>query len=242
MRDALSAPNGASVNVRAALIEAQRTRARIDLEPMSGSGENRPSLATNVEMVLDTTFLVMRPMVGGVVRMLGRYEHYRMSFMGAEGRLTGETQSLGRTRIPNDAAQALYGYKLRLPEELTVIDRRRGLRKLMGKDLLREAELFVLGRRGPILGLVENLDAGGVSLRCRNAHGHLERGQLAEFRIRLPEPVGTIEETVQVTEIEPVTHRGVLRVRVAFLRRNDAIGDALHTDKRRGGAAGRRSC
>ena len=69
---------------------------------------------------------------------------------GVEGRLAGETQALGRTRIPNDAGETLFGYKLRLPDELTVVDRRRGLRKLLGKDLVREAELFVLSRRGTL--------------------------------------------------------------------------------------------
>ena len=174
-------------------------------------------------MVLDDTFLVARPMVGGVVRMLGRYEHYTVSFMGADGRVTGKTQALGRARIPTDGGQTIPGYKMALPEELQLVDRRRGLRTLLGKDLVREAELHVLGRRGPILGLVDNLTPGGARLQCRNAAGHLHRGQNAEFKITLPDPVGAIQETVQITEISPATGAGVLTVGVTFLEEDGAL-------------------
>lgn len=230
MRDALSVPDDGPINVRAALIDAQRARTRVDLQPLSGADGASP--AATIEMVLDTTFLITRPMVGGVVRLLGRYERYRMVFNGGDGRLAGETQALGRTRIPNDAGEPLYGYKMRLPETLLTVDRRRGLRRLLGRDLVREAELHVLGRRGPILGLVDTLDAGGATLRCRNAGDHLHHGQNAEFKITLPDPVGVIEETVQVTDLTPAPEPGVLQVRVLFLKRNETIGDVLRQERR----------
>jgi hypothetical protein len=126
----------------------------------------------------------------------------------------------------------IYGYRLALPEALYVIDPRRELRMLLEEDLVVEAELQVLDRRVPIQALVQDLSSSGACLRCRHASAPVRSGGQAQLKLKLPEPVGEIVETVNVVSVdrEPDTPGSV--VHVLFEKKNQAIAAALRDTSR----------
>jgi hypothetical protein len=231
LRDALFGHEEAPPEVRAALLELQKSRAKLELEPLAGSGDKPLLLTTKVEQVRKDCFIVSRPTAGGAMQSLGRYEHYRMRFDTPEGRTLAKTQATSRVRIPSSGGTVLYGHKMAFPTALQIEKPRRPVSALMGDDL-REAQLIVLGRNGPILGLVQDLDAGGARLHCRNAGRDLRPGQQGYLKLELPAPVGHLEEPVKITGIEPSRRPGEVTLRVAFRDKNDRIHEALGAFKR----------
>ena len=74
---------------------------------------------------------------------------------------------------------------LQAPETLRLVEPRQPLRTIFGRDCVREAELHVLSRRGPIHGLLEDISGGGAKLLCR------EKDQpVRVMGLDFPNPVG----------------------------------------------------
>jgi len=224
-------PDGA-VDVRRSLLAAQRSRARIELEPLTPTARLDLVLATTIEQVGRDAFIVSQPVLGGSVRPLARYEPYRLSFSGPRGRTTGQTHALGRTRIASGGKRSLYGYRLALPKALYVIDPRRELRMLLDQELVLEAELQILERQIPIQALVKDLSASGACLQCRNAGASARGGQQAQLKLTLPPPAGEILETVNIISADSDPDSGVCTVRVVFEKKNQAIAAALGNARR----------
>jgi hypothetical protein len=139
---------------------------------------------------------------------------------------------IGRARIASAGGDVLHGYRLEMPESLQTHERRREPRLLLGDDDLREAELMVYTHRGPILGRVEDISAGGARLSCRNGHDRLEPGQQALFRVVL-QGIGTVEEIAHVVDALPDEESGHLIVRLLFDRRVERIADVMRARARR---------
>jgi hypothetical protein len=233
--NALFGHAAAPAEVRAALLELQKSRAKLELEPLAGGGEKPLVMTTKVEQVRESCFIVSRPIAGGAMQSLGRYEHYRMRFDTPDGRTVALTQATVRVRIPSSGGAVLYGHKMVLPASLQLEKPLRPVSALMGDDHVREAQLIVLGRSGPILGLVQDLDASGARLHCRNADENLRPGQQGYLKLSLPDSVGDLEEPVKVTGIEPSRRPGEVTVRVAFRDKNDRIDEilrAFHAERR----------
>jgi hypothetical protein len=231
VRDALASRQGQSSDVRRLLQEAMRSRTRIELVSLTGGESDGGTIATVIERVREDDVVIDRPAVGGIIRMLGRFEHFTLTFVANIGTVTGETQALGRVRIATEGEAELYGYRLAIPRALHVLDRRRSSRGLLGSSIV-EAELHVYSHRGPILGIVEDISPGGARLRCRNAGRHLQPGQRVPFTLTLPAPIGVIMETVTIVGLEPDPALASLTVRISFPRKNQKIADALRADKR----------
>lgn len=227
LRNALLGRDEVSPAVRAALLELQKSRAKLELEPVAGGGDKRLVMTTKVEQVRPDCFIVSRPIAHGAMQALGRYEHYQMRFDTPEGRTVARTQATARVRIPSSGGTVLYGHKMVFPDALQLEKPRRPVSALVGDDSVREAQLLVLGRKGPILGLVQDLDANGARLHCRNAGESLRPGQQAYLKLDLPDPVGELEEPVKITGLEPSHRPGVVTVRVAFRDKNDRIHEVL---------------
>jgi len=227
LQDFLEPPGCSLVDVCATLAEAQRICARVELEPVTATTDESLTLRTTIEAVHEDAFIVTKPVAGGVVRPLARFEPHDLRFVGSRGLVLGRTHALGRYKMPNGADGFIYGYRLALPETLRLVEPRQPLRKLFGRDCVREAELHVLSHRGPIHGLLEDISPGGARLLCRNAPGHLAGGASALFKVELPEPVGSLQQMVRITGVESVPERGALRVRIAFEKKNEAIAAAL---------------
>ena len=223
----LTGGSAATVDVRRMLREAQRSRARVELEGLRRSSKLGQRLVTTIEQVTDDEFVISQPTVGGTVRLVARYEPYRMTVAGARGRVAGETRSLGRTKIASGGRGMLFGYRMAIPREFFVIDRRQELRMLFGNDLVFEAAVQLLGREGPLLGLVEDLSPHGACLRCRNAGAFVRRGQQGHISMDLPEPAGEVRETVTIAALEATETDEAMLVRVTFHKKNAAIAHAL---------------
>jgi hypothetical protein len=226
------------MDVRTVLTWAQRSRARVELEPLTMTTRMPVALTARIEHVLEDAFVVSQPVVDGVVRPLGRFETYRLAIASPQGRMTGDTQALGRIKIATAGDALLYGYRLSLPPRIQISRRRRDLEILMGRDTVREGELYIINHRGPVLGLVEEVSATGARLLCRNGRNHIAVGQDAFLKLDLPDPLGPIREMVSVTSVDPDEETGCLNVRVAFEKRNQRISDVLR--RARSGAALRR--
>ncbi|MDY7110367.1 MAG: PilZ domain-containing protein [Planctomycetota bacterium] len=232
LRNALQGRPDGAVDVRKTLLAAQRSRARIELEPLRPTATLDLVLATTIEQVHRDAFVISQPVMGGTVRPLARYEPYHLSFTGPDGRTTGQTHALGRTRVRAGGGGMIYGYRLALPEALYVIDPRRELRMLLEEDLVVEAELQVLERRVPVQALVQDLSPSGACLRCRHAEAPVRKGGQAQLRLKLPEPIGELIETVNVVSVEREADAPGCAVRVLFEKKNQAIAAALRDTSR----------
>jgi hypothetical protein len=240
LRSVLQGRPGGAVDVRKTLLAAQRSRARVELEPLRPTARLDLVLATTIEQVRKDGFVISQPVMGGTVRPLARYEPYRISFTGPNGRTTGQTHALGRTQIRAGNGGVIYGYRLALPDALYIVDPRRELRMLLEEDLIVEAELQVLERRIPIQALVQDLSPSGACLRCRNASAPARSGQSAQLKLKLPEPIGEILETAKIVSVERDPDVSGCAVRIVFEKKNQAIAAALR-DAARLARPGRRS-
>ncbi len=95
----------------------------------------------------------------------------------------------------------------------------------------------MLGRQGPILGLVDDITPHSARLRCRNAGEDLTAGKSAYFKFTLPPPVGPIHEAVTIMNTCPDADGGQV-VNVAFLEAQERIVEAFRKERR--GPTGRR--
>jgi len=175
-------------------------------------------------------FVITQPTCDGHVRPLARYEWFRLSLTVPEGVISGTTQVLGRFKSRSDG-NVIFGYRMSMPETIDTTYRRRDLETLMGDNALREAELHVFGRQGPIHGLVEDMNSSGAQLRCRNGGQHLRCGEEAFFKMNLSDTIGSIWEPAQIVAAEMCPETSSITVRVTFASPNHAIGEALRRAK-----------
>jgi hypothetical protein len=235
MRDAFAAQGGGAASVRRFLLTAMQTQAEVTLAPTASTTTSDNRLTTRILGIHRDGLIVAQPMVGRAVRFLKRPDRYRLSFRTPQGRVSGETKVLGRARISGENGHHLTGYRLSLPVTMQQADAANALTALLGDELAVEAELHIISRNGPVIGLVTDINPAGAYLRCRNTVDDVECGQKARFHLDLPEPVGRIREWVSIADTEEDPGSGALLVRVAFEKRNEAIADAL------GGARTRKS-
>lgn len=233
VRDALAAPSGGAANVRRRLLMAKQAQTELTLVPISSGIRSGDSLTTKVLELHADGFIIAQPMLGPTVRFLRRLDNYRLSFRTSQGWVSGETKVLGRARISGEDGHHFTGYRLSLPATLAVTDARSALAMLLGDELAVEAELHIISRSGPVIGMVTDINPAGAYLRCRNTVDGVQRGQKANFHLDLPEPVGRIREWVSIAETETDPNSGALIVRVAFEKRNEAIAEALGSAKAR---------
>jgi len=219
--------DGADAVVREILAQAIETRARVELLPsLRGTGDERP-FVTTVEELGEEGMVVAMPSLGGAARPLGRFESYRMTITHAQKAWTGSTGSLGRMRYRSISGAMQPGYRLTYPEVLEPIDRRREMRLVLGADTLREASLQVAHRNGPIFGIVEDISARGLRLRCRNAASDLAEGTEGHVRLELSSAIGSIAEMVRVVGLDTDGKTGDTVVRAVFLQPVEAINRVL---------------
>ena len=226
------ADHGGRGEVRQALQQAQSRRIRVELAALGR--EDEQVLVATVEKVLDDAFIISQPLVGGTVRPLARFAGYTLTIGMGGYCLTGQTRALGRSRIRSAAGKELYGYRMELPEAFRKSERRQDLRVILGANTLREVRMRILDRQGAIHGLIEDLSAGGLSIRCRNARVDLDAGQIATVDLALPPPVGEINEvcTVIGTEVDPET--GDLIAHLKFKEKIEEIEELVRRAARAG--------
>ncbi|UCD75872.1 MAG: hypothetical protein JSV91_02925 [Phycisphaerales bacterium] len=228
VRNAVSGSWGNVTEVRRQLQMARQSRVEVRLDPPASAGGPAGTLIARIQDVQTDGFVITQPVTGGAVRFLKQFARFRVSFQTPRGVVAGETKVLGRVRISLEGGGHANGYRLALPDSLLAEETATDLKMLLGGNLAVEAELHIISRKGPVMGIVTDLNPAGAHLRCRNAVEDLHQGQKAQFRLDLPEPVGRIREWVSIAGAETDPDTGDFTVRVAFEKRNEAIAEAMH--------------
>ncbi len=129
-----------------ALAAAYEARVKVKLEPLKTSIANATIMTAAIEQVGEN-LIISQPVIGGVTRPLLTGEQLRLSFSLKDlGHVMGETEVIGRFKIPSGGGEPLHGYRLTIPQELFPDERRDSSRAGGDVNLAREVELY----RGPV--------------------------------------------------------------------------------------------
>lgn len=229
MKEALA---GSSVpdEMRQALEAAQRSRARVDLEPLNGRPDAKLILASTIEQVRRDDLLVAQPTIGGRTYPLTTGEKLRIAFAVDGTRLSGVTTCHGRCKTRSGAGGLFYGYRLSIPEDtLLMTERRLAYRAPVPAEIAPEAELHVLhnGAAVTVHGIVEDVSIGGMKLRSRNASGKVAPGMRVFLKVQLPEPVGLITEMIHIAHIREGTQDDEFIIGLRFESEVSEITEAI---------------
>jgi hypothetical protein len=228
-RTALTGSSGDGTAVRTALLIAQRSRARLELEPVHTAGDEPKLLATTIEQVADDAVIVSQPVLGGSVRPLARFEELIMRFTDSRGVVSGRTEALGRTRFRSGAGGTLYGYRLAIPKSLHVEERRREPRLPLDERDGNAVELIVPAEGRTLVGEAKDISAHGAHLLFRRPELVPRPGQEATMKMEPNLPTGPVEEQVTIVDTDASLGGGLLAVHVRFHGENRAIGHVIRS-------------
>lgn len=183
---------------------AQRVRARIELQEMTTLGaEQTEPMLTTIELVRLDGLAVSQPTIGGLSRQLILNVPLRLMFNLNGRRWSGETCSLGRTRMASGGARPLFGYRLALPDDLAEEpDRRSLVRVVVGFDLAPRAEIhFLSDAMHHAEGRVHELSESGALIIAPKSIPRIEAGSHVSVDLVLPEPIGAMTVGAEVRHI-----------------------------------------
>lgn len=229
---ALGADTGARPPVRQSLLAAQRSRAKIALELTKS--DHPTIMTTTIEQVGEEDCVIAQPSVGGVTHPLAFGEALRMSFVLNQDFHQGYTQCLGRIKVPAGATargssasgSMLFGYRLALPRSIDVLNRRGFPRAEITLPQAAEAVLYQPRSDLAVKGSLIDVSMSGAQILARL--GNRLNSNLEVFlKCRLPEPVGLIDEVVDVTRVTVDQRTGQFHVGVRFLRRIPGLATVI---------------
>ena len=208
---------------------AYDARAKLRLEPLRTSIANATVMSAMIEQVSDDVLIISQPVIGGVARRLVAGEELRLSFSLKElGHVMGETEVLGRSKIPSGGSNPLHGYRLTIPEELFPDERRESNRERQGLNLAREVEIYRDPGDDPIRGIVQNLSIGGMQIRTHDSpEPPLRPGQRVRVVVHLPAPVGGVSRTVTIARLAGTRNRRHRIIGIAFEREVPGLRELL---------------
>ncbi len=208
---------------------AYDARAKLRLEPLRTSIANATVMSAMIEQVSDDVLIISQPVIGGVARRLVAGEELRLSFSLKElGHVMGETEVLGRSKIPSGGSNPLHGYRLTIPEELFPDERRESNRERQGLNLAREVEIYREPGDDPIRGVVQNLSIGGMQIRTHDSpEPPLRPGQRVRVVVHLPAPVGGVSRTVTIARLAGTRNRRHRIIGIAFEREVPGLRELL---------------
>jgi hypothetical protein len=210
--------------VREALQAALRERCKVYLEvPAQGV-----IALTQVEQITADEIVIAVPSIGGMTYPLAFGETLKISFVDQRLNRTGPTKCLGRVKVPAGGGKTLVAYRLALPDALTTEERRAAPRTDLGADLAPEAHLYSGKMPAPIVGLITNISVSGVRLTLPAAPPRsLAIGQELYLKFRMPDPIGVVDEVVEVQRIDFERRTGVHTVGVSFHSRIDRLAGLM---------------
>ncbi len=185
-----------------ALAAAHEARVKLKIEPLKTSIANATVMTAAIEQVGED-LIISQPVIGGVTRPLLTGEQLRLSFSLKElGHVTGETEVVGRFKIPSGGGEPLHGYRLTIPQELFPDERRESGRAGGSVNLAREVEIYRRPDEEPIRGVVQNLSQGGMQIRTHDSpEPPLRPGERVRLIVHLPPPVGGINRMVTIARL-----------------------------------------
>lgn len=185
-----------------ALAAAYEARVKVKLEPLKTSIANATIMTAAIEQVGED-LIISQPVIGGVTRPLLTGEQLRLSFSLKDlGHVMGETEVIGRFKIPSGGGEPLHGYRLTIPQELFPDERRDSSRAGGDVNLAREVELYRGSGDDPIRGVVQNLSQGGMQIRTHDSPAPpLQPGARVRLIVHLPPPVGGVNRMVTIARL-----------------------------------------
>jgi len=232
MMQALSGQAEAKHAVRDALTAAFRDRTKIALE--IDTGHQPVIMTTSLEQIREDDLAVSQPMVGGQTYQLAFGEELKLSFVNNGGFYTGQTRCLGRVKIPagnpehDERDQMIFAYRLALPESLGADDRRRAARVRLGFKKPIEAQLYApASTAGPVLGTLVDVSLTGARIDTPASIGRITPGQALFLKTLLPDPVGLMDELVDVVRVDVDIRSGQHIIGLRFRKRINGMEDLI---------------
>jgi hypothetical protein len=226
MMNALSGQSDSLAAVRLTLEAAQQSRTKIAIEPR---GANQPGVMTAlIEQVREQDFVISQPSIGGMTHPLAFGETMRISFVNQAMYHSGETKCLGRVKIPSgQSGHTLFGYSMALPAAMDAEDRRSAPRVRLDFQRLPEAQLYSPALKGPVFGYVTDISMTGASVRTPLAAGRIIPGQEIFLKASLGEPVGVLDEVVDVARVHAEASSEQQIIGISFRRRIEGLDRLL---------------
>lgn len=227
MMQALSGQAEAKNSVRQALLSAHRDRIKIALKITSGN--QVVVMASTIEQVREDDLAVSQPMIGGQTHQLASGEEVTLSFVNNGGFYTGQSRCLGRIKIPaGDSDQMIFAYRLALPESLGADERRREPRVRLGFKKPIEAQLYApASTAGPVLGTLMDVSMTGARIDTPLPIGRITPGQALYLKAMLPDPVGLMDELVDVVRIDVDIRSGQHIIGLRFRKRINGLENLI---------------
>jgi len=188
-------------DVRQTLERLQRDGVRLKVSPVVRRAARKSQATATIEMIRESDFVISQPILHGQVLPLATHELVELNATCSEGRLEFVARALGRFKTSSGSGKPFFGYRIDLPNDIRVDERRRYHRVLVGYDLAPEGMLRTPDRALPIHGLVEDISAAGVRLKSKSSGDHLRRGQFGYLHMTLPHPVGDVNTLVRLCAV-----------------------------------------
>jgi hypothetical protein len=209
--------------VRQALQTALRARGKIYLE----SPDQGVVAATLIEQINQDEIVIAQPSIGGLTYPLAFGETLHISFVNNKTHLSGRTKCLGRVKVDAGAGrgrtQTLFAYRLSIPDALQSEERRIAPRTEIMPEIAPEANLYSGTLPAAFIGKLTSISMTGARLHTSQPLSALSLGQEVYLKCQMPEPVGLLDETVEVQRLEPDRRTGLNIVGVQFRRRIDRL-------------------
>lgn len=187
---------------RRALAQCARQGRRLTIQSARRKGSSK-DMSAIIEQVRENDFIIDLPMVGTHTRLLAVNEPLLISFMSDAGRGSGRTKALSRYRFTSggeDSKRVLYGYRLAIPDELEMSNRRRSYRVSLEHGSPVRVTLHPPGVSTPLKAVILDVSAGGMRLRL-DKDALLIDGQELLLTAELPPPCGSVAEPVRIMRV-----------------------------------------
>jgi len=216
--------------VHATMHEAQGLRTKLSLDVITTASARGNVLTTVLEQIDGETLIISQPSVGGLTHPLAFGETMKLSFVQNNQHHVGQCRCLGRVKIAAGNGQPehlLFAYRLSIPESLQVEDRRREPRVDIAFGRTIEAQLYSPRLEGPLLGTVQDISMTGARIRSAMGVGSVASGQELFLKSMMPEPIGLVDEVVEVVRVEVDPNTGHHTIGIAFRRKVQGLEDFI---------------
>lgn len=216
-------------SARIPLQSAHDSRAKVTLELLSGG---QPSvMSTLIEQVRDGDLIIDQPMVGGHTYPLAFDEQVRLNFTVDGVNYTGVSRCLGRIKIAagdRSPDKTMYAYRLAMPKSLGSDDQRKEPRVQLGHSVAIEAQLYAPdSMNGPLIGQLLDVSMTGARVVTNMPVMFMFPGQSVFLKALMPEPVGLIDELVEIARITNEPKPGETSIGIQFRRKIRGLAELI---------------
>jgi c-di-GMP-binding flagellar brake protein YcgR len=205
--------------VREALQTALRKRCKVYIE----SPDQNVVALTQVQQIEGNEIVIAVPSIGGMTYPLAFGEALKISFVDDRANVAGATRCLGRVKVRAGDGKTLFAYRIALPEALTTEERRADTRVELPLTIAPEAHLYSGKMPAPVIGRITSISMSGARISTDTQPRGVSEGQELYLKFMLPEPVGLVDEVVEVQRIDSEPQQRTFHVGVTFHRRLERL-------------------